>query len=368
MRKTFFIRIPFSLCLSFNSYAQVTFQDAIFPELATSGRALAMGNAFIAKVDDASAAFYNPAGLGTIRFGHFHLSNLYMEFNKGWFDLATKGKIKSFHKNVSKGFSVDGHRKLLMKKPGHMMTSRLQAIPNITTRYLSIGYLASRRIKVRLGEKKDALFEYITRLDHGPYAALNVSLFGGVIKIGGSATKLNRHEASDEIKPSVEIKKNDIEYKKGSLMYFVGGGKLTLPIAWLPTFAGTLHNTSQKEFKERGGRKAPDEIKKTVVVGFSLTPQIGKLVRTHFEVNYKDLNKEFKDVKNARRWTTGLEFDIARRFFIRFGYSDGFGSAGLGIRSRKLECDLTTYAVDTTSESWRGKEDRRTILNISFGV
>ena len=118
MDKKHLIHIFFLLLLSLQSYAQLSFEDAIFPELATSGRALAMGNAFIAKVDDASAAFYNPAGLGTVRFGHFHLSNLHMEFNKGWSDLALKGKLEDFSGNFSKGLSIDGHRQLFGKKTG----------------------------------------------------------------------------------------------------------------------------------------------------------------------------------------------------------------------------------------------------------
>jgi len=68
----------------------IGFNDATFPELATSARALAMGNAFIAKVDDASSAFYNPAGLGTVRLGHFHLLNLHLETNKDWLNLTSK--------------------------------------------------------------------------------------------------------------------------------------------------------------------------------------------------------------------------------------------------------------------------------------
>ena len=47
--------------------AALDFEDHSFPELVTSARALAMGNAYICKVDDSWSAFYNPAGLGTVR-------------------------------------------------------------------------------------------------------------------------------------------------------------------------------------------------------------------------------------------------------------------------------------------------------------
>ena len=62
-----------------------------------------------------------------------------------------------------------------------------------------------------------------------------------------------------------------------------------------------------------------------------------------------------------------MELDFARAFFMRLGYGDGFGSAGLGIKTQHLEFDLTTYAVDTTSSEFRGKEDRRFSMSLSYG-
>ena len=91
----------FLLTYSGNSWS-IGFSDAVFPELATSGRALGMGNAFIARVDDSSAVFYNPAGLGTIRYGHFHLSNFHLETNRGWMNIGTGGGIADASSNFVK--------------------------------------------------------------------------------------------------------------------------------------------------------------------------------------------------------------------------------------------------------------------------
>ena len=65
-------------------FAAIHFSDGVFPELVPSARALAMGNAFIARVDDEAAPFYNPAGLGTVRDWTFHVSNFLLEVNKGF--------------------------------------------------------------------------------------------------------------------------------------------------------------------------------------------------------------------------------------------------------------------------------------------
>jgi hypothetical protein len=129
----------------------------------------------------------------------------------------------------------------------------------------------------------------------------------------------------------------------------------------------TIHNALDNEFYSGSGLGTPDKISKTYDVGFSITPQVGTSSRIHLEVNYKDMGGGYSAVSTSRKILLGAELDFSRVFFFRLGYGDGFGSAGLGIKSRKMEFDLTTYAVDTTTSSFRGKEDRRFALSISSG-
>jgi hypothetical protein len=63
----------------------------------------------------------------------------------------------------------------------------------------------------------------------------------------------------------------------------------------------------------------------------------------------------------------GAEIDVMRTFFFRVGYGDGFGSGGIGMKTKRLEFDLTTYAVDTEQAGFRGNEDRRFAMTISSG-
>ena len=60
------------------------FDPVPFPQLATSGRALAFGNAYISKVDDSAAPFYNAAGLGTVRPTNFHLTDIHFESSQDY--------------------------------------------------------------------------------------------------------------------------------------------------------------------------------------------------------------------------------------------------------------------------------------------
>ncbi len=349
-------------------WGAVDFRDAIYPEFATSGRALAMGNAYVAKADDASAAFYNPAGLGTVRQAHFHLSNLHLEVNKDWIDLGTGGNITDAVSNFTKGFSLDGTRNLLKDHPGKFSHSRFHFMPNFTARYISFGYLYSMQTRAAFGTQDGALFEYAKRTDHGPYLGLNLSMFGGIFKIGVTGTYLTRTEAYGESDINTAIDLQDSQYQKGSAFVLTSGAKLTLPFYALPTFAVKVNNSSSQAFSPADGYGgAPDKVKPSVDLGFSLTPQIGKTMRVHWEFNYKDATGKYDDVGTSRKYAVGMEIDIRRIIFLRLGYADGFGSGGIGLKTQKLEVDLTTYAVDLTDSQFRGDEDRRFVMSISSG-
>ncbi|MBL6988486.1 MAG: hypothetical protein ISR65_01835 [Bacteriovoracaceae bacterium] len=351
-----------------SSFSAITFQDGIFPELATSARAQAMGNAFQCRVEDASAVFYNPAGLGTVRFSHLHFTNIHLESNKNWFDATTNGGLLGTMGNFMKGFSLDGSRELLLENKGTISYGRYHAIPNLTTRYASIGYLYSKQTRTTLGKEAGAQFEYATRQDHGPYAALNLSIFGGVVKAGASVIWLNRSEAIGEADPNIPLVLTDTDYKSGSAFIGTAGARITLPIKFLPTFSGVVHNALRVPFVALSGSGgAPDTIKSSMDAGFSITPQIGRTTRVHIEVNYKDLSREYSDLGSLRRILFGVEFDMARVVFVRFGYGDGFLSGGIGVKTQSVEFDLTTYAVDTTTNEFRGQEDRHFAFSLSSG-
>jgi hypothetical protein len=356
------------LFLSFatRSFAYLEFEDAIFPELATSGRALAMGNAYIAKADDSAAAFYNPAGLGSVRYPHVHLSNFLLETNKDWWTMQGNGSAGNIGKHIGKGFDMDGVRQLLVDNRGRLSHTRAQMVPNITTRYFSTGYLYSQIMRAYLGKETTSLYEYNSRRDHGPYVSLNFSLFGGIFKGGATAVFLNRREAVGQADPNLTIQLGDDQYQKGKAVIITGGAKLTFPVTLLPTIAATWHNVGNQHFSGRGAG-SPPTIRRRIDVAGSITPFITNTSRFHIEIDYKDLDNRYPNVSSQRKLLAGAEWDIHHVMFIRIGYGDGFGCAGLGIKTKRVEMDLTTYAVDTTTSDFRGKEDRRFVLGISSG-
>lgn len=347
------------------AYALIDFEDAIYPELVPSARALAMGNAFICKVDDSSAAFYNPAGLGTVRNTHFHLNSFSIETNKDYIQLGGN-KAMDIASDMTGKLSLNGTRKLLLDSRGAIAHSRASFAPNFTTRYFSFGYMFAQRSRSTIAPGEDATFEYAFRQDHGLYGALNISLFGGIIKFGWTSVFLNRKEINDESDKDLGIVLTDNEFKKGFSIQHIGGARVTLPWLWLPTFAATIHNALDTDFTQRAGGQ-PGTPAKNLILGASVTPQIASTVRLHMEFNWRDFLLQAEGVNFTRRYSLGMELDFSRKAFIRIGYGDSYGSGGIGFKSQSMEMDLSTYAVDTSTDYFRGHEDRRFVISWSKG-
>ncbi len=363
--QSLFLTLLIFLCPA--AWAALDFEDAAFPEFVTSARGLAMGNAYINKTDDAWSAFYNPAGLGTVRQAQFHLLNLHMEVSNAFLDaVGSAGAVTSLPSNITGSFDAQGIREKLVKNQGDISHLRANLFPNFTVRGMTIGYFLSQRNRAVINDDVANMFEFAERRDQGPVFALNLPLFGGVFKMGASAMYVTRRELYKTVGPADPITIADTDYKSGKSLQLTLGTKLTVPIALLPTFGFVLRNATNNDWEGAGAGGAPADIPQTIDGAFSLTPQIGSMSRLHFEINYKDIGDRYK-TSASRRLGVGLELDFNRRIFIRAGSGDGWGSGGIGVRSKAFIMDLTTYAVDRDNTGFRKKEDRRFVLSLSSG-
>ena len=118
------------------------FSPVEYPQLATSGRALAMGNAYISKVDDSSAPFYNAAGLGTVRPTNFHLTDIHFESSQDYLTMP-KGTAQEFWEGAFGNVTIEGTRVNLLDNVGDVAFSRFNILPNFTMRYFSVNAIDS---------------------------------------------------------------------------------------------------------------------------------------------------------------------------------------------------------------------------------
>ena len=360
------ILIFFITIYSSSAFSRLYFEDATSPELITSARALAMGNSYSSLVDDSMAAFYNPAGLGTVRGLKIHLTNIHFELNNGFLD-ATSGK-GSFFESIEKyddAFKSSGVRALLADSPGSTH-ARLNLFPNITYRWITLGYLYSHQQKARL-ESTTADFELAERQDSGPVLALAFSMFGGIMKFGASATYLTRKELYRDTPAATALSIGKEDYSRGEMTHLVAGTRFTLPIKFIPSFSLVSRNTSDSSWYNTDLAGAPEDIPQTTDASISITPFTGRGSRLHIEIGRKDIGNQYKFVPSGRKLQGGIEWNYHRKMFLRAGFGDGWGSAGFGVRGKSFQFDLSTYAVEQSLEGYREKEDRRYAINIASG-
>jgi hypothetical protein len=347
-------------------FARLYFEDATSPELITSARALAMGNSYSSLVDDSMSAFYNPAGLGTVRRLSFHLTNIHFEFSNGFLD-ATSGSGNFFNafSKYSEAFTSEGVRDLLADNPG-MTHARFNLFPNFTYRWITIGYMYSQQQRARL-ESLSSDFEIAERQDSGPVAAVAFSLFGGIVKVGASAVYLTRKEVFKDTAQNlpVEIEKED--YSRATMTHITASTRITFPIKYLPTISIVSRNASEAQWGNEDLAGAPEDIPRTTDISASITPILSRGSRIHIEVGARDLGNRYENVPAARKIQGGLEWNYRRSIFVRAGYGDGWGSGGIGIRTRNMVFDISTYAVEASEDGYREDEDRRFALNLASG-
>lgn len=367
MFRTFFFIFIF---IASSAFAELKFEDAAFPEILPSPRALAMGNAYLSKVDDSWSALYNPAGLGTVRGLQFHLTNLYLETNNGYLDITGgQGGFFETTGNYSKSYDAEGLRELLSDKPGNLSHARFGFFPNITFRGFTLGWVYSQQTRGRIKDSS-APYELAERIDSGPLMALNVSLFGGVLKFGVTGMVLTRKQIIKDTPENEPVNiDEDVDFKKGTMTHLTAGTRLTLPVFMLPAFSLVYRNSAAGKWyaTEMGG--APPDIPQTLDAAFSITPFTARNARLHLEVDYRDVNNAYDETSQNRKIQFGMEFDWARKFFVRFGSGDGWGSGGVGVRNKNFIFDLSTYAVEASEEknAFREEEDRRYVLSIASG-
>ncbi|MBD65174.1 MAG: hypothetical protein CME62_08205 [Halobacteriovoraceae bacterium] len=352
---------------STHSQALLEFEDAVNPELVTSARALAMGNAYMSKVDDGWSAFYNPAGLGTVRGLQFHLTNIHLETNSGFLDITSDGAFTDSLSKYQDAYVPGELRNLHADNPGHTSHSRFQLFPNMTYRGITLGYMYTKQNRARLKTIDDD-FEISERVDHGPVMSLSASLFGGIVKFGATAILLNRIQLQKDFAPSetTDIDK-ELDYTKGTMTHLTAGTRITLPYFMLPTFSMVVRNSSNSGWYDEERSGPPPKIPQTVDYSFSLTPALGRTFRMHLEIGRKDAGDRYDTVPTSRKTVGGIEFDYMRKMFVRFGFGDGWGSGGVGVRNKSFAFDLTTYAIEGSEDGYREDEDRRYVMSISSG-
>lgn len=351
-----------------SSFCQFSFEDSdtLIPQLVVSGRSMALGSAFSARVDDSMAAFYNPAGLGTVRKFELRISDLYFDNDEDLINMTASGG--DFFDALIGALSIDGTRQLMLEDGKNLAYSRFNFMPNIVTRYFTTGYFYSQQSYMGMtSTAASQTYEYLYRQDQGPYLAFNLSFLGGVFKLGLTGLYLYRKELDGSSPADQSITIEDDDFNRGQGVFGIAGFRFTYPTDWLPTLSAVYQNIASGDFDNYGAAPV-SPYPSNLTAGFSISPQVGKLTRLHFEADYVDALRENKNLDDIDRLELGMELDYDRSSFLRVGWLDGYISGGIGFTTAHLSINFSTYGINTSLAPGEELQDRRYVFAISYGI
>ncbi len=331
-------------------------QQALAADIGLSVRALGMGNAYTAIVNDGDSIFYNPAGLAKMTGFRWTiidpaLGTDAIDSYQDYIDLASEnddvsqiindlyGEDMTVYSGAKSLFSigsfafgaygvVDGN--FLINNP---------VFPNIRTNYrVDYGFVAGGGLNL-----------VPDMLDVG-FQARRVTRQGGQIPIGVSTIATLNSESIQN-----EFNRTGIGYA------FDFGATLSFPGALKPTVSFTWRDMGNTSFEPTGDALAPRPVEQEQIIGLGLTYE-SLLMDIRPTIDYRFLNDT--EMQLGKKINMGIEFSWPV-LDVRGGFHQGYYSLGAGFDLWLMRVDAATYGVELGA--YPGQlEDRRYMMQVTF--
>lgn len=348
------------LCLFIPAIANA---DAVNNEWLSTTRALTMGNVGIASATDSSTAmFYNPAALARQKKTTVEFFNPQMEVGTGVFAMGGAS-------NLSKHSALSKVRPLLQQNAGKASSLGFSLYPNLSAQNFNFGIL----MKAEGASVDDGTnLTYQSKNLLVPTLGLSMGLLGGRFRWGVAVRGIQISENDRLVETGTTSAIGyTMDMAEGFGIGLDSGVLLSLPWASLPTLGFVARNIGDTSFPSeanfsiaQGTSTRKEKIKMTYDGGFSIAPKIGQRSTLTFAVDYRDIMNE-NGVNDKRRLNIGMEFDVSKTLFFRFGYGRGYWTTGLGVGSKYGSLDFGTYSEELDRTSFNGIEDRR--ISLRYG-
>ncbi len=334
-------------------------QDLVPGSRYTSARGAAMGDAIISLVDDgAGGLFYNPAGLGRIRYFQFEPFNFQI--------MANSDYIKILDRNFYKVTSLSKYADRVIAKSPAFPGMGGAIFPNFAARGFAFGILFSDEFAAQSTDGSN--IHYRTRISFIPTFGAGVRLAGGVIRLGYSFQWVNEEVGDITVPSTTDPLGYNQGLAEGSGISHNLGVAFSLPVQNLPSLTFVARNLLGVKFgsfsllklaKNKSG--VPDPELTSYDAAFSLSPKMGGGSSSNFAIEYRDLSNR-SGMSILGRISLGLEFNFREKFFLRGGWRSGYPCGGVGMRRKTAEFGLSLYSEEAGA-SYHALKDTRYLLH-----
>lgn len=354
----------------FNSFSILTFCLFVFVETAHSqelhefyngSRAMAMGGAQIAVVNDETALLSNPAGLGKLRDYYGTILDPEADFGQNLNGIYTASPFTSPFDPAQVATSLNSSRNTYYH-------ARAQVFPSFVVKNFGIGVYYRYLLDMRMNSTGTSLSTFYWE-DAALLLGYNFRFFDGRVKLGFTGKLISRIEIDKQIALPASVTLQN-QASEGAAVGGDIGLNLAGPWHWIPTLSVVARDVGSTQFTAGKNVRMtttgiPNKITQDYDIAFAVFPIHANRTRSSFTIEVQKYLAAVQSTDQLRYLHVGWELNQSDFFFLRAGMNGRWWTAGLELATEKIQFQLTTYGEDigqgTTSE-----EDRRYIFKFAF--
>ncbi len=312
-------------------------------------RALGMGNAFSAVVDDHNALWYNPAALDRIK--GLHLTLLDFQVGTDAYDIYT-----TYQNAVGSGYS-----NLIRSFYGKQVWMGISDALAFSMRGFAMAGYDYFNLSFNLHNPAFSNVTMNATNDVGFNSGFAFSLIPDALRFGVVVKRVTRYGGRIPFGPATLASLSNSYIT--SLINNVGTGYgldsgllIELPYGIKPSFSFVWHDIGQTRFIPNPGSLAPPVMDDEAVAGFSATVD-ATVVKIRPAIDFKHINIPEEQIGKRIHVGTELEFP---GLAVRFGANQGYYTAGVTLNFKYVKFEAATYGIEVGAYPGQ-TEDRRYI-------